>query len=207
MHLPVRWRTVASAATAALAAVALSAAPASAASDGADAGCPDVPTMQPFAPWQDVADYLLAPDGDIEDDAASWRLEGGAHAVEGNEPFAVGAPTDHRSLALPAGATATTPPMCIGEEHRTMRFFVSGTGAGALRVEALYVKPDGTQASRTLGVETRPGAWAPSDVLPMRVNELAAGHGNAMPVSLRFTARGSGTWQIDDVYVDPYRMK
>lgn len=207
MHLPARWRTVASAATAALAAVALTAAPAPAETGPSGGGCPDVPTVQPFAPWQDFADYFLAPDGDIEGDASSWLLEDGAHAVEGSAPFAVGDPADHRSLALPAGASATTAPMCIGEEHRTMRFFATSTGAGALRVEALYTRGGGVPKSVTLGSQRGAGAWAPSDVLPMRVNELAADRDNAMSVSLRFTAHGSATWQIDDVYVDPYRMK
>ena len=111
MHLPARWRTVVSAATAALAAAALTAAPAAAETGPSPGGCPDVPTVQPFAPWGDVADYLLAPDGDFEAGASAWLLAGGASAVEGNDPLPVGAATDHRTLRLPAGATATTAPI------------------------------------------------------------------------------------------------
>ncbi len=48
--------------------------------------------------------------------------------------------------------------------------------------------------------------WAPSEILPMRVNELAE-DGAGLSVSLRFTAKGKSTWTIDDVYVDPYKMK
>lgn len=48
-------------------------------------------------------------------------------------------------------------------------------------------------------------SWAPSPIVPMSVNEIAPDHDNALPVSLRFIPRGEGTWQIDDVYVDPYR--
>lgn len=206
MHLPACWRSVVSSATVALAAVALTAAPASAA-PSAPAGCPDVPTVQPFAPWQDYADYLLAPDGDFEDGAAGWTLEGGAQAVEGNETFAVGGSADHRSLEMPAGARATTAPMCIGEEHKTMRFFATTTGRGALTVEAIYTTRNGKAKSVTLGAVRGDDAWAPTDVLPMRVNELAGDYDNAMSVSLRFTVRGNATWQIDDVYVDPFRMK
>ena len=191
-------------ATAALASVALSAAPAAAETGPVPDGCPDVPTVQPFAPWQDFADYLLVPDGDIEAGGSSWLLEDGASAVEGNEPFAVGVASDHQSLRLPAGASATTAPMCIGVEHRTMRFFGTSTRSGALTVEALYTKRDGEQKSITLGTMRGGDAWAPSDVLPMRVNDLA-GEDNAMSVSLRFTPRGDATWQIDDVYVDPFR--
>jgi hypothetical protein len=206
MHVPACWRTVVCSATVALAAAALTAAPASAA-PSAPAGCPDVATVQPFSAWQDTADYLLAPDGDIEGGAAGWTLGGGAHAVEGNETFAVGAASDHLSLQLPAGASATTAPMCIGEEHKTMRFFGRSTGNGVVSVEALYSKRNAKQKSITLGTMRGGDAWAPSDVLAMRVNELAGDYDNAMSVSLRVTVRGNATWQIDDVYVDPFRMK
>jgi hypothetical protein len=138
-------------------------------------------------------------------DARRHRLAVGA--PEGNETFAVGGPDDHRSLELPAGASATTAPMCIGEEHKTMRFFATTTGRGALTVEAIYTKRNGKAKSVTLGAVRGDDAWAPTDVLPMRVNELAGDYDNAMSVSLRFTVRGNATWQIDDVYVDPFRMK
>lgn len=204
MHLPARWRSVVSAAAAALAATAFAAAPAAADAGPGPGGCPDVPTVQAFSPWQDFADYFLAPDGDFEGGAGSWQLEGGAAVVEGNEPF-VGATGDHRALRLPAGASATSAPMCIGEEHRTMRFFATSTGASALHVEALYTKRNGTSKSVTLGSVRGSGAWAPSAALAMRVNELA-GDDNALSVALRFTARGA-QWQVDDVYIDPYKIK
>ena len=206
MHLPARWRTVVCSATAALAAVALTAGPA-AAQTAAAAGCPTVPTVQPFAPWQDFADYFLAPNGDFEAGATSWRLTGGASAVEGSNRFVVGKRTDHRSLRMPVGATATTASFCIGVEHKQMRFFANSAKTGTVSVEALYLKRGATQKTAVpLGTIKGAGAWAPSPVLAMRVNLLAAAYGNAMPVSLRFTARTSAA-QIDDVYIDPYRTK
>lgn len=207
MHLPARWRTVASATTAALAAAALCAAPAAAETGPSPGGCAEVPTVQSFAPWQDFADYLLAPDGDFEAGAGSWLLEDGASAVEGNDPLPIGDPSDHQTLRLPAGATATTAPMCIGVEHRTMRFLGTSARSGTLLVEALYSKGNDKPHSITLGAVRGTGEWAPSDALPMRVNDLAADSGNAMSVSLRFSARGNAAWEIDDVYVDPYRTK
>ena len=204
MHVPVRWRTVVSAATAAFAAIALTAAPAAAATGAQPGGCPDVPTVNPFAPWRDLRRLLPRARRRHRGGGEPWQLEDGAHAVEGNSPFAVGAASDHRSLALPAGASATTAPMCIGEEHRTMRFFGTSTKSGALLVEAIYTKRNGKPKSVTLGTMRGGGDWAASDVLPMRVNERA-GADNALSVSLRFTPRGNGDWQIDDVYVDPFR--
>jgi hypothetical protein len=207
VQLPARSRSVLSCAAAALAAAALSAAPAAAHTATPGPGCPAVPTVQPFSAWQDVADYVLAPDGDIEAGARSWQLEGGARAGEGNEPFRVGGAADHTALDLPAGAAATTAPMCIGVEHRTMRFFATGATSGELTVQALYRERDGRRKAVTLGSIRGRGAWAPSDILPMRVNEKAPEFGNALAVSLRFAPRGSSSWRIDDVYVDPYRSR
>jgi hypothetical protein len=208
VHLAARSRSVLSCAAAAFAAAALSAAPASAAPVAApSAGCPAVPTVQPFRAWQDLEDYILAPDGGLEAGGAAWSLQGGAAPVEGNEPFRVGAATDHMALDLPAGSSATTAPMCIGVEHRTMRFFGSGAKTGELSVAALYTAHDGQRQSVALGSVRGSATWAPTDALAMKVNTLAPDYGNALQVSLRFTPRGPGGWRIDDVYVDPYRVR
>ena len=109
---------------------------------------------------------------------------------------------------MPVGASATTASICIGDEHETMRFFARSTTAGTLAVEALYTKPGASQKTVvSLGSVRGTGAWAPTTVLAMRVNTLAGSYGNAMPINLRFTARTAAAWQIDDVYVDPYRTK
>lgn len=164
-----------------------------------------MPTVQPFAPWQDFGDYLLAPDGGLENGAAGWDLSGGAAAVEGNETFQVGGAADHRSLSIPADGSGTTAQFCVGVEHRTMRFFARTSGASVLQVDAVYAKRTDKEKSVRLGTFTAGSAWAPSPVVPLEVNEIAPDYANALPVSLRFTARGEGSWQIDDVYVDPYR--
>jgi hypothetical protein len=210
VHLTVRRRTTLSSAIAAIAATVLVAAPASAAPAVPAApagGCPVVPTVQPFAAWNDVADYLPVPDGGLEAGGGTWSLQGGARVVEGNAPFQVGGASDRRSLELPARGSATTAPICIGVEHRTMRFFSASARTGSLRVEALYTTHDGRPASVVLGAVHGAGTWAPTDVLPMRVNEQADDFGNAMSVRLRFTGLGATASRIDDVYVDPYRMR
>lgn len=198
-------RRALTACAAACAATAVISGPAIASDTTPSTGCPEVATVQPFSPWQDSADYFLAPDGGFEAGAAGWDLQGGAAAAEGNEPWQVGGPADHMSLGLPAGGSATSSAVCVGIEHRTMRFFARGTGAGALQVEAVYAKRTDKEKSVQLGTIVAGGAWSPSPVLPLNVNELAPDYDNALPVSLRFTARGEGTWQIDDVYVDPFR--
>lgn len=169
------------------------------------AGCPTVPVAQAFGPWQDFAEYFLAPAGNIETGGAGWDLTGGAAAVEGNERFHVGGADDHLSMRLPAGGTATTARFCIGLEHRSMRFFVRASGKGRLRVEAIYAKRTSNEKSVRIASISAGESWAPSPIVPMIVNEIAPAHDNALAVSLRFVAEGNAEWQIDDVYVDPFR--
>jgi hypothetical protein len=175
------------------------------AGDEPTAGCPVVPTVQPFAPWQDLGDYFLAPDGGLENGAAGWDLSAGTSVVEGNEPFQAAGAGDRMSLNLPSDGSATTAPVCIGIEHRTMRFFTRATGAGVLQVDAVYAKRTDREKSVRLASIPAGSTWAPTPIVPMVVNEIAPAYANALPVSLRFTVRGGGTWQIDDVFVDPYR--
>jgi hypothetical protein len=198
-----RHATLAIVALAAMAAV-----PAAAQAAGAS-GCPAVPMSYPFAPWSDNATYMLAPDGGLEQGGSTWTLARGAEVGEGNESFQVGGRADHKSLALPAGSSATTAPMCIGVEHKSMRFFVKRTAASpqtSIDVEVLYSNRAGKQSSKRIGRIRAGRTWAPSPIVPLVVNELAAARGNAMQVSLRFTPDG-GDFSIDDVYVDPWRSR
>jgi len=206
MRLTARRPALLSCAAAALAVSAIAAGPAAAAPPPATGDpCPTAATTAPFTAWQDVADYVLAPDGGAEAGGAGWTLDGGASVVEGNEPFAIGGAADHRSIDLPAGSSATTAAMCVGVADRTVRFFLDGPATGQLSVQAVYTTAGGRESAMPLATADGSGAWAVSDVIPMRVNELAPG--GSLQVALRFTPRGSGTWQIDDVYVDPYRLK
>jgi hypothetical protein len=192
---------------AALSACAAFASPASAAPAPATTGCPDVAVTQPFAPWGDAADYFLAPNGGLERGASGWALRGDAELQKGNEPFYVVDDGDRRSLSLSAGSSATTASFCIGVEHRSMRFFADGSRSSSLDVDVLYSDDGGRERSMRLATLSGSGRWAPTDVVPMIVNAMAAERDNALSVRLRFTPRARGDWSIDDVLVDPYRSR
>ena len=192
---------------AALTACAAVASPASAASAPAATGCPDVAVSQPFAAWGDSADYFLAPNGGLERGASGWALRGDAEVQKGNEPFHVVDAGDRRSLSLAAGSSATTASFCIGVEHRTMRFFADGSRSSSLDVDVLYSDAAGHDRSMRLATLSGSGRWAPTEIVPMIVNAMAAARSNAMIVQLRFTPRSRGGWSIDDVLVDPYRSR
>jgi len=184
------------------------AAPAHAATLGL--ACPN-PTSTPFVPWGDRANYAAVPDGGFENNAAGWTLTGGAHVVSGNEPWMVGNAADTHSLSLPAGSSATSPPMCIGLLSSQMRLFIQNTGAASsnMRVQVIYNGGVGALLGglgSTLGISDRATfagtkTWQPSaqylmlgGVLPLLTQS----------VQFRFTPLSTGgNWRIDDVYLDP----
>jgi hypothetical protein len=169
-------------------------------------GCADQSLGQPFLPWADVASYTLDPGGDFEH-RAGWALAGGASIVDGNEPAFVGSATDSHSLAIPAGASATSPSLCVGIEHPDMRFFATAsTPAATLTVEVLFEDAMGNVRSASIGVVAGSTKWAPTAPFPLVVNLLPLLPDSRTAVAFRFSASG-GSFRVDDVYVDPYRSR
>jgi hypothetical protein len=170
------------------------------------AGCDGGVLEQPFLPWGDDATYVLAPDGGLEDGGAGWTLRNRARVVSGNEPYYVHNPADSLSLRVPAGSSATTPPVCIGSEHPSFRFFAhrGGSSLSFLEVEVLYEDSAGELQSPTVGAVVGHSRWNPTLPLPVVANQLLE-PGEQTTVAFRFSARGQARWGVDDVYVDPHR--
>ena len=172
--------------------------------------CADQPLERPFQRWLDVAPYTLVPGGTFEDGAQGWSLSG-SRVVAGNSPFYAHGAGETQSLSLPPGSTATSPSICVGLLHPTMRFFVRGAGGGllgglsTLQVDVLFEDAGGTTRSLPIGVVPRTGQWAPSLPAPVLANLLPLLPGEMTAVAFRFTARGGASWTIDDIYVDPKR--
>jgi hypothetical protein len=165
---------------------------------------------QPFLPWLDPLSYAIAPNGGLESGLAGWSSSGGARVVSGNESYVVHGAGDAYALSLPPSASATTPPICISTLTPTTRFFVRNTGAplSTLRVDVLYTTALGIRASAPVGLLAGSPSWQPTLQLPLLANVLGLPllTGGSAQVSLRFTPLGSGgSWQLDDVYVDPYK--
>ena len=205
-----RTRTRAFLATVPLIAACLASAPSAQASPlvASAESCDAQELSQPFMPWADPASYTLAPDGGFEAKGNGWSLAGGAAVVAGNEPYYVGDDGDKRSLRLTAGSTATSGAMCVGIEHPTIRLFARNTGSplSSLRVKVHYVDAMGETQSAPIGAVASNGQWQPTPPMAIGVNLLPLLPGEMTPVAFEFTPVGSGgEWQIDDVYVDPYR--
>jgi hypothetical protein len=174
---------------------------ASSAGAGLGIACPD-PTTQPFRAWSDYAQYAQVPDGGFEAGASGWKLAGGAKVVAGNEPFYLRSAGDRWSLSMPAGSTATSPPMCISLLSSKMRF-VAGGSKGSVKVQVLYRG----LLSSVLGVfdggtVTSNGTWAPSPEISMLGGVLPL---LTQSVQFRLVAT-SGSVRVDDVYLDPWKI-
>lgn len=186
----------------AAAAIALAGAAPAAASTACDPG----PLTKPFTPWLDYADYAEVPGGDFEAGSAAWSVSGGAKVVAGNESYYVGGAGHKRSMYLPKGASITSPSFCGGVEYPTIRFFSKGGGLpllSGLRVEVLYTDSSGLLRSSELGVVTPTSSWQPT-VPALTLSGLPALTDSRM--ALRVTAVGA-SWNVDDVYVDPYSRR
>ncbi len=169
--------------------------------------CDDQVLEQPFLPWLDPASYVLVPDGDLSAGGAGWQLSNASIAEE-NEPYQVHGAGPARSVALPPGSSATSPALCVGLLHPTLRFFARnmGTTLGTLRVEVLFEDAAGNVRALPIGQVLGHRGWSPTLPMPVIANLLPLLPGQHTAVAFRFTPSGPGSsWLIDDVYVDPYR--
>ena len=165
--------------------------------------CDDPPLERPFVRWLDPAQYVLAPDGDFDAGARGWQLTG-AGPVADNEPWNVHGSDRRAALHLARDGSATSPVMCVGIEHPTVRLFARNRGAalGTLTVEVLFEDAFGNVRSLSVGTVLA-DEWAPTLPMPVLANLLPLLPGERTPVAFRFTADG-GDWLIDDVFVDPW---
>jgi hypothetical protein len=165
-----------------------------------DCGNPEI--SQAFKAYGDQASYKLV--GDFEGGTGGWVLTGGAKVVSGDATGKIGDASDSKSLLLPAGATATTPPVCVGLNEPTLRFFTRKS-AGLLSTMTVWVDVQtsiGVWVSLPLGVDLG-GSWHPSMPMLVVANLLPLLPPDMTAVRFRFAPLLGGTWQVDDVYVDP----
>ena len=174
----------------------------------AAASCPAQPASTPFQQWGDTNSYFLVPGGSLEGtlDDIGWNLSN-ASLSQGNEPFSVGGPGDGQSLTINGGGSATTPFFCVDNSMAAMRFFAQQTAPSSdLQVEAVVRTRHG-EVVKPIGHLTDGSTpwWAPTDPIDPGAGQLPAWR--TIMVALRFEvpSADSSSWQIDDVYVDPYR--
>lgn len=170
--------------------------------------CDGAELSRPFAQFGDPAQYKLAPGGDFEG-AHGWTLSGGAKVASGSEPWGVTGKVGAKSLVVPAGGSATSPATCVNAAYPTFRFFSKSSGGllgllPAVKVEVLYGEGLAQIVALPAGVALPSSGWIPNAPMLTSAAVGAALAGGEAPIAIRITSV-SGTWSVDDVFVDPYR--
>jgi hypothetical protein len=197
--------------TAAVAAVSLFAAPGI-----AQAACQEEATTQVFSSFGDRADYFLAPNGGLESGSTGWTLSG-ASVVAGNESYYLNAATDTKSLRIAPGGKAVTSEICIDSTRTGYRFLArqaNSASSSSLKVTIRYTGADGVTREQAIDAlrGSSFGSWTPSRVWPaqwahMWFKSIGLKPNDTMSVRFVFQVDSSAgqAWQIDDLYIDPWR--
>jgi hypothetical protein len=171
------------------------------------ASCPAQSLSSPFSQWGDTNSYFLIPGGSFAGtaDQVGWTLDD-ASLTSGNEPFGVGGASDDQSLTIDGGGSATSPYFCVDNTMSDLRLFARQVASGSdLQVRAL-VQISGTVTAIPVG-DLADGSmpdWAPTQ--PITGDTSAIPDGSSVMAALQFTVPASaGSWQLDDIYVDPWR--
>jgi hypothetical protein len=181
--------------------IVLAAAPAASAYSGS---CPyNGPIEQVFLQdFGDPLNYYLTPGGAFEDGA--WD---GGTLVEENEPWFVRSSSDRRSMAV-SGGPATSPKYCVSPEDPTLRFFArrtAGSPLSALGIAVVVLGPGKEHRIPLVPVVQTSDEWSVTTPRLILANLIGLYTGEATRIQLQFTASPGSAWQVDDVYVDPYR--
>ena len=122
--------------------------------------CDDQALSKTFLPWLDIADYTALSGGDFETGAAGWSLTTAPPSPTATSPGASAAPTTPSRWRSRPARSATSPTICVGLNHPTVRFFAKRQSGGwlslsTLRVDVLFETASGTIASLPIGVVGR----------------------------------------------------
>lgn len=163
-------------------------------------------SLQPFAQFGDNNDYFAFSNNGFESGATGWKLSN-AFVGAGNEPWAVGG-GGSSSLTIGPGGSASGPKVCAALNAPGWRMFAHANGAnGPLQAQVVFYGLLGNITGILNFTSFSPsgyGTWQPSGNVPS---------GLALPLltysaQLRLTSTAtSGTWQVDDVFVDPFGMR
>jgi hypothetical protein len=157
----------------------------------------------PFAQWGDSDAYCAFPNLGFENGKVSWTLTGNASIVSANEPWHVSGPGTH-ALQLGPGATALSSSLPVNLLDPWIRFFAHSAGAnGSLRVQVLFHGLLGNLTGLLNIGSLSPGSyssWQPTQ----RVLSTLALPLLTTSAQVQITSQAtSGSWQVDDVYLDP----
>lgn len=160
-------------------------------------------SLHPFAQFGDDNTYFGFTNNGFESGTSGWGVSG-ASVVGGNEPWNVNG-SGSSSLSIGPGGTAYSPRVCAALLAPAWRMFAKSNGAnGSLRAQIVFYGLLGN-ITGILNVtnfgSSDYGSWEPSgDIASILALPLAT-----VSAQLRLTnTSSSGTWLVDDVFVDPW---
>jgi hypothetical protein len=163
-------------------------------------------SLQPFAQFGDNNDYFAFSNNGFESGALYWQLSR-ASVGAGNEPWLVSG-GGSSSLSIGPGGSAAGPKVCAALNAPSWRMFAHSNGAnGPLKAQIVFYGLLGNITGIFNFTSFDPSdyaSWQPSADVPS---------GLALPIltyaaQLRLTSTAtSGTWQVDDVFVDPWASR
>jgi hypothetical protein len=160
-------------------------------------------TVQPFAQFGDSDWYFGFGNNGFENGATGWKTSG-ASVVAGNEPWYVNGSGSH-ALSIQPGGTAASPLVCAALDAPGWRMFARSNGANApLNAQIVFYGLLGNVTGILNFTTLDPSgyqSWQPTVVVPSLLSlPLATSY-----AQLRLTSSAtSGSWQVDDVFVDPW---
>lgn len=160
-------------------------------------------TSHPFANWGDYGSYCSFPNLGFESGTNGWLVLGDAPVVPGNEPWNVSGPGTH-SLRLGPGASALSGPLPVNLLDPWLRFFAQSDGAsGRLEIHVIFRGLLGNLTGLLNYGSLSPGDYSSWQPTP-RISSLLALPLATRSVQVLITnASWSGSWQVDDFYLDP----
>ena len=161
-------------------------------------------TTAPLVAFGDANSYFPLEGGTFESgDLSTFDLAGTPSIVQENEPWQVLDHADARSLALPPGAVLKAT-VCVQWGEDSMRFFAKSPGlsGSSLTVRTTVATTYGSSVTTSTMIGGSQGGWTLGPRIPL-LNLLAIDGRQYVTVSFKNT--GTGTWQLDDLLVDPWR--
>ena len=169
------------------------------------AACPTSSVSTPFSQFGDTNNYFVVPGGSFDGSAGGWTLDNASLSAS-NDGLNLGGAANPESLTINAGGSVTSPFGCVDRTMPSLRFVADEISAGSdLKVNAIVKLPWGTATFPVadLADGSNNGVWAPSPqiIIP------SLPPGLTLQAALQFSVpQSSGSWGIDDVFIDPYRM-
>ena len=159
-------------------------------------------TSQPFANYGDLASYVLVEGGSFEGNTSGWALQN-ARIVNSNWGYE--GSYGSRGLEIAPGGSAVSPAVCVSTQEPTFRFFMREAGAGDSQLLVTVRWESERRAHEIVStISSASYAWGPSPVMGLANVMSSLTAGQSVNAHLVFSVDGAGSWEVDDVYIDPY---